>query len=149
MEVWNGIWKKILVWNGIWNGRFLVWNGNGMEENCQYGMEMEWKKIVSMDNGKIVFQSIPYHALVLKQYFLLNSPKIKSFLQKNAKSSSAGGSAPTPPCLRRLGALPPDPQPSAMGASPPDSHWPPAAGGSAHRPPKLAPQCEFLATRLS
>ena len=19
-----------------WNGRFLVWNGNGMEENCQY-----------------------------------------------------------------------------------------------------------------
>ena len=23
MEVWNGIWKKILVWNG----RFLVWNG--------------------------------------------------------------------------------------------------------------------------
>ena len=23
MEVWNGVWKKILVWNG----RFLVWNG--------------------------------------------------------------------------------------------------------------------------
>ena len=40
MEVWNGIWKKILVGSGIWNGRFLVWNGNGMEENCQYGM---WK----------------------------------------------------------------------------------------------------------
>ena len=39
-EVWNGIWKKILVWNGIWNGRFLVWNGGGMEENCQYGI---WK----------------------------------------------------------------------------------------------------------
>ena len=34
MEVWNGIWKKILVWNG----RFLVWNGNGMEENFQYGI---------------------------------------------------------------------------------------------------------------
>ena len=32
---WYGILKKILVWNGIWNGRFLVWNGNGMEENCQ------------------------------------------------------------------------------------------------------------------
>ena len=28
------------VWNGIWNGRFLVWNGNGMEENCRYGI---WK----------------------------------------------------------------------------------------------------------
>ena len=40
MEVWNGIWKKILVWNGIWNGRFLVWNGNGMEENFQNGI---WK----------------------------------------------------------------------------------------------------------
>ena len=25
MEVWNGIWKKILVWNGY-----------GIEENCQY-----------------------------------------------------------------------------------------------------------------
>ena len=34
IEVWNGIRKKVLVWNGIWNGRFLVWNGNGMEENC-------------------------------------------------------------------------------------------------------------------
>ena len=22
MEVWNRIWKKILVWNEIWNGRF-------------------------------------------------------------------------------------------------------------------------------
>ena len=38
--VWNGIWKKILVWNGKWNGRFLVRNRNGMEENCQYGI---WK----------------------------------------------------------------------------------------------------------
>ena len=43
MEVWNGIWKKILVWNG----RFLVWYGNGMEENCQYGI---WK---------IIFHFIP------------------------------------------------------------------------------------------
>ena len=49
------------------------------------------------------------------------------FLQKNAKFSSAGGSAPRPPCLRQLGALPPD------------SHWPPAAGGSAPRPPKQPP----------
>ena len=29
-----------------------------------YGMEMEWKKIASMEYGKIVFHSIPYHALV-------------------------------------------------------------------------------------
>ena len=47
---------------------------------------------------------------------------MKIFLQKIAKFSSAGGSAPTPPCLRRLGALPPNPQP-------------PAAGGEASRPP--------------
>ena len=49
MEVWNGIWKKILVWNGIWNGRFLELNGNGMEENCQYGI---WK-------NRLPFHSIP------------------------------------------------------------------------------------------
>ena len=32
---------------------------------------------------------------------------MKLFLQKNTKFSSAGGSAPRPPCLRRLDALPP------------------------------------------
>ena len=52
--------------------------------------------------------------------FHQNSPKIKLFLQKNAKFSSAGDSAPRPPCvwrirpqtpinLRRLGTPPPDP----------------------------------------
>ena len=45
---------------------------------------------------------------------------MKLFLQKNAKFSSAGGSA-----LR-----------------------PPASGGFAPRPPKQPPHCEFLATRL-
>ena len=49
MELWNGIWKKILVWNGIWNGRFMVCNRNGMEENCQYGT---WK-------NRLPFHSIP------------------------------------------------------------------------------------------
>ena len=29
----------------------------------EYGMEMEWKKIASMEYGKIVFPFIPYHAL--------------------------------------------------------------------------------------
>ena len=79
MEVWNGIWKKILVWNGIWkknlvwNGRFLVWNGNGMEENCQYGI---WK-------NRLTFHSIPcpgcnsidnnnfWYKAVMKQQFNL------------------------------------------------------------------------------
>ena len=48
VEVWNGIWKKILVWNEIWNGRLLVWNGNVMDENCQYGI---WKNC------------LPFHAM--------------------------------------------------------------------------------------
>ena len=41
-----------------------------MEENfsMEWDMEwkifsMEWKKIASMEHGKIVFHSIPYHAL--------------------------------------------------------------------------------------
>ena len=32
-------------------------------EDFWYGMEMEWKKIARMEYGKIVFHSIPYHAL--------------------------------------------------------------------------------------
>ena len=54
-------------------------------------------------------------------FYNQNSPKKKLFLQKNAKFSGAGGSAPDPgvsglvvfsqiPNLRRLGASPPDPQ---------------------------------------
>ena len=50
----------------LWYGS-MKWN---MEEN--FSMEwnkewkifgMEWKKITSMEDGKIVFHSIPYHAL--------------------------------------------------------------------------------------
>ena len=54
--------------------------------------------------------------------------------------------------FRALGALPPDPRASGgwglcpqtpslrqLGALPPDPHWPPAAGGSAPRPPKQPP----------
>ena len=48
MEVWNGIWKKILVWNGI----LLVWNGKGMDENRQYGI---WKN------------RLPFHAKPCRQ----------------------------------------------------------------------------------
>ena len=65
-----------------------------------------------------------FKSIIFYQY----SRKIKLFLKKNAKFSSAGGSAPRPPCLRRLGDLPPDPQ------------WPLAAGGSAPRPPTQPPQ---------
>ena len=54
--------------------------------------------------------------------------------------------------FRALGVPPPDPRASGgwglcpqtpslqqLGASPPDPHWPPAAGGSAPRPPKQPP----------
>ena len=68
-------------------------------------------------------------------FFYQNSPKIKLFLQKNAKFSSAPQKE-FPPRLRRL------------GASPPDPHLLPAAGGSSPSPKKQPPRCEFLATRL-
>ena len=45
---------------------------------------------------------------------------MKLFLQKIAKFSSAGGGAARPPCLRRLGALPPNPQPPTAGGFAPD-----------------------------
>ena len=71
--------------------------------------------------------------------FNQNSPKMKLFLQKMQNFRALGAPPPDPrassgwglcsqtPSLRRLGALPPDP------------HWPPAAGGSATRPPKQPP----------
>ena len=34
-------------------------------EDFWYGMEMQWKKIASMEYGKIVFNSIPHHALAI------------------------------------------------------------------------------------
>ena len=57
-------------------------------------------------------------------FFNQNIPKMKLFLQKNAKFS----------CLRRLGALPPTPIGlRRLGAPPPY--------------PQTAPHCEFLAKR--
>ena len=49
IEVWNGIWKKIL----IWNGRLLVWIGNEMDENCQYEI---WKN------------RLPFHTMPCQQH---------------------------------------------------------------------------------
>ena len=65
MEVWNAIWKKILVCNEIWNGRFLVWNGNGMDENCQHGI---WKN------------RLPFHTMPCSQSCEENSVMI--FIKK-------------------------------------------------------------------
>ena len=53
MEIWSGIRKKILVWDGIGNGKFLVWNGNKMEKNCQYGI---WKNL------------LPFHSMPFRQH---------------------------------------------------------------------------------
>ena len=73
---------------------------------------------------------------------------MKLFLQKKCKIFERWGPAPRPPCLRRLGALPPNPQPPAAGCFAPRP--PLASGGWGLRPqnPKTAPHCEFLATRL-
>ena len=49
-------------------------------EDFWYGMEMEWKKIKSMKYGKIVFHSIPYHALPFYNYF-----NIKILLETSEK----------------------------------------------------------------
>ena len=69
---------------------------------------------------------------------------MKLFLRKkNAKFFSAGGSAPTPPCLRRLVALPPNSQPPAAGGLAPKP--PLASGGWGLRPhtPKTAPPLQI------
>ena len=63
---------------------------------------------------------------VLKSISDHYSPKIKLFLQKNAKISNAWVTALEPPCLLRQGALPPDPL--AL-----------AAGGLCPQTPKTAP----------
>ena len=51
-----------------------------MEENFSMEWNMEWKKIASMEYGKIVFHSIPYQALSTTQvkYNSLQS-KLASF----------------------------------------------------------------------
>ena len=94
--------------------------------------------------------ALPISKPVLKAlFFNQNCPNMKLFSQKNAKFSSAGGSAPRPPCLQRLGALPPNPQPLAAGCFAPRPHWPPAAGGSAPRPSNRPPPLRFSGYALA
>ena len=47
------------------SGLKLPWYGS-MEWNMEEYFSMEWKKIAHMEYGKIVFHSIPYHALARK-----------------------------------------------------------------------------------
>ena len=74
---------------------------------------------------------------------------MKLLLQKNAKISSAGDSAPTPLPPAAGGFAPKPPASGGCELRSPDPLWPPAAGGSAPTPPKQPPHCEFLATRLN
>ena len=75
---------------------------------------------------------------------------MKLFLQKKCKIFNRWGLPPPHPrASGGWGLCPQTPSLRRLGASPPDPHWPPAAGGSAPRPPKQPPpHCEFLATRL-
>ena len=74
---------------------------------------------------------------------------MKLFLQKNASFRALGSKPPDPRASGGWGLCPQTPSLRQLEASPPDPHWPPAAGGSAPRPPKQPPpHCEFLATRL-
>ena len=61
---WNMEENFSMEWN-IWNGRFL-WNGNGMEENCQYGI---WKN------------RLPFHS-ILSRIKKLIVKSLKGFLAK-------------------------------------------------------------------
>ena len=58
---------KKFFWHGSieWNGRFFVQNGNGMEENCQYGI---WKNY------------LPFHSIKCPVYCKLNLIHLQSSL---------------------------------------------------------------------
>ena len=43
---------------------------------------MEWKKIVGMEYGKIVFHSIPLHALLIEQFVIGSDGHDKPFCTK-------------------------------------------------------------------
>ena len=45
------------------SGLSLLWYGS-IEWNMEENFSMEWKKIVSMERGKIVFHFFPYHTLL-------------------------------------------------------------------------------------
>ena len=63
---------------------------------------------------------------------------MKLFLPKNAKFSN-GAPSPDPRAFGGWGLCPQPPSFWRPGALPPDPRWPPAAVGSAPRPPKQLP----------
>ena len=95
-------------------------------------------------NGLIRFAlpiSMPrFKSIIFHQYSL----KIKLFLKKKAKFSCAGGSAPKPPCLQRLGSLPhtPSSPPIAPRISLPP--FPPAPRISDYAPAALCTVYNYM-----
>ena len=75
---------------------------------------------------------------VLKALFFIKIALKLSYFCKKCKIFERWGFHFRPPCLRRLRALSPDPQPSEAGALPPHPH----------PDPQNSPHCEFLAKRL-
>ena len=84
---WNGIWKKILVWNGIWNGRFLVWNGNGIEENCQYGIRKNRLPFHSIPCPACDSQNTSYHPRIREQELFFFVFKLRKLHPKSRGNS--------------------------------------------------------------
>ena len=75
------LWYGSMEWNMEENFS-MEWN---VEEN--FSMEwkifgMEWKKIASMEYGKIVFHSIPYHALTAGSLIIRYESKLGSLVIK-------------------------------------------------------------------
>ena len=93
--------------------------------------------ISHLPNSNIYATSLIMFALPISKprfkgiiFFIKLGLKLSCFCKKNAKFSSAGGSAPRSPCIWRLGALPPNPLPLA-------------AESFAPRPPKQRPIANF------
>ena len=77
---------------------------------------------------------------VLKALFFIKiALKLSYFCKKMQNFQALGAEPPDPRASGGWGLCPQTPSFRQLGASPPDPHRPPAAGGSAPRPPKQPP----------
>ena len=86
--------------------------------------------------------------VLIALFFIKIAPKLSLFCKKMQTFRALGALPPYPRASGGWGRRPQAPSLRQLGASSPDPRWPPAAGGSAPRPPRQPPHCEFLATRL-
>ena len=108
MEVWSGVWKygmeygveygsmewNMEVWNGVWKYGMeygsMEWS---MEKFSWHGVENRMQKNVGMEYEKIIFHSIPFHALdiytnttsiciriVVRKSITRNIPRVFNFI---------------------------------------------------------------------